>query len=118
MSHTSRNAKQAEPLAAYWNTAALPAMPAFLHELIRAATCRLHLSKIVIFGSRARADCQPTSDYDLAFILDDSQGWAHFAAEQQEESGTLLPLDLVNFDEASASLRHEILTTGVTLYEK
>lgn len=80
--------------------------------------CRLHLSKIVIFGSRARADCQPTSDYDLAFILDDSQGWAHFAAEQQEESGTLLPLDLVNFDEASASLRHEILTTGVTLYEK
>lgn len=118
MDNTSRHTKQAEPLAAYWNATALPAMPAFLRELIGMARRQLHLSRIVVFGSRARTDCQPTSDYDLAFILDDSQGWAHFVADRQEEAGTLLPLDLVNFNEASESLRKEILATGITLYEK
>lgn len=117
MGETSSNAKQAEPLAAYWNATALPAMPAFLHEIIGAAKHQLHVSKIVVFGSRARADCQPTSDYDLAFMLDDTRGWVRFVADQQEEAGTLLPLDLVNFDDASETLRKEILATGVTLYE-
>lgn len=92
-------------------------MPVFLRALIGAARQRLHVSKIVVFGSRTRADCQPTSDYDLAFMLDDSRGWERFVADQQEEAGTLLPLDLINFDEASETLRKEILATGITLYE-
>ena len=92
-------------------------MPRFLHELIAQAKSRLRVSKIVVFGSRARADCHPTSDYDVAFMLDDSQGWAAFVAEQQEEARTLLPLDLVNFHDAPETLRQEILDSGVTLYE-
>jgi len=50
-------------------------------------------------------------------MLDDTQGRARFVTDQQEGAGTLLPLDLVNFDEASETLRNEILATGVTLYE-
>jgi predicted nucleotidyltransferase len=112
------NYREAEPLAAYWNAEDLPAVPRFLQEMIDQATSRLRVSKIMVFGSRARADCSPTSDYDLAFILEDSQGWAQFVADQQEEASTLLPLDLVNFHEASEKLRKEILLSGVTLYDK
>lgn len=118
MEDETSNAKASEPLAAYWNAEDLPAVPRFLRELIDQAKSRLHISKIMVFGSRARVDCSPTSDYDLAFILEGPQGWAHFVADQQETAGTLLPLDLVNFHEASEDLRKEILASGVTLYEK
>jgi predicted nucleotidyltransferase len=110
--------KSSEPLAAYWTVEDLPAMPRFLRELIAQAKSRLHVAKILVFGSRVRRDCCPTSDYDLAFVLEDTQGWARFVADQQEEAGTLLPLDLVNVHEASASLRDEIMASGVILYEK
>ena len=110
--------KTQEPLAAYWTTHDLPAMPRFLRDLIAQATSRLHIAKIRIFGSRARRDCHPTSDYDLAFLLEDTQGWGRFVTEQQEEAGTLLSLDLVNMDDASAPLREAIMTSGVVLYEK
>jgi predicted nucleotidyltransferase len=113
ISHT----KETEPLAAYWGVEDLPAMPRFLQQLIDQATSRLHVSKILIFGSRARGDYRPTSDYDLAFILEDTQGWGTFVADQQEEAGTLLPLDLVSFHEAPETLRREIRASGVTLYE-
>jgi predicted nucleotidyltransferase len=115
---TSLTTKAPEPLAAYWTAEDLPAMPRFLRELIAQAKSRLRVTKILVFGSRARRDCCPTSDYDLAFVLEDTQGWARFVADQLEEAGTLLPLDLVNFHEASASLRDDIIASGVVLYEK
>jgi predicted nucleotidyltransferase len=118
MEDETSNTNASEPPAAYWNAEDLPSMPRFLRELIDQAKSRLQVSKIMVFGSRARVDCSPTSDYDLAFILEDLQGWAHFVADQQEEAGTLLPLDLVNFHEASEELRKDILASGVTLYEK
>ena len=64
------------------------------------------------------AGLSPTSDYDLAFVLEDTQGWERFATDQQEEAGTLLPLDLVNFHAAPASLQDEIRASGVVLYEQ
>ena len=110
--------KTQEPLAAYWTTHDLPAMPRFLRDLTlhrRRPGCTLPRSGI--FGSRARRDCHPTSDYDyLAFLLEDTQGWGRFVTEQQEEAGTLLSLDLVNMDDASAPLREAIMTSGVVLY--
>jgi predicted nucleotidyltransferase len=115
---TKITTKSSEPLAAYWTAEDLPTMPQFLHELIAQAKSRLRVVKILVFGSRARRDCYPTSDYDLAFVLEDTQGWARFVADQQEEAGTLLPLDLVNFHQASASLRDEIIASGVAVYEK
>ena len=116
MEQQSATTRRTEPLAAYWNATDLPAMPRFLRDLIAQAKTRLHVSKIMLFGSRARADNHPTSDYDLAFFLVDAQGWAQFVAEQQEEAGTLLPLDLLNVQEAPEALRQDILTSGVTLY--
>jgi len=107
-----------EPLAPYWTVEDLPAMPRFLRELIAQAASRLSVTKILVFGSRARRDCPPTSDYDLAFVLEDTQGWARFVADQQEEASTLLPLDLVDVHQVSALLRDEILTSGVIVYAK
>jgi predicted nucleotidyltransferase len=116
MENQTATTRPTEPLAAYWNATALPAMPQFLRDLIEQAKARLHVSKIMLFGSRARADCHPTSDYDLAFFLVDTQGWEQFVAEQQEEAGTLLPLDLLNVQDAPEALRQDILSSGVTLY--
>ncbi len=118
MLNATSHTKLSEPLAAFWTTEDLPALPQFLQELIEQATSRLQVVKILVFGSRARTDCHPTSDYDLAFILEDAHGWTRFVVDQEEEAGTLLPLDLVNVHEASDALREEILTSGVTLYEK
>jgi len=56
MGKTSNDAQPAGSLAAYWNASALPATPVFLRELIGAAKHHLHVSKIVAFGSRVRAD--------------------------------------------------------------
>jgi predicted nucleotidyltransferase len=109
---------QTEPLAAYWNASMLPSMPRFLRELIAQATAQLQVSTIRVFGSRARADCQPTSDYDIAFELDDTQGWEEFVTTQPDEAWTLLPLDLVNVQDASEALRQEIETAGVILYAR
>jgi predicted nucleotidyltransferase len=96
----------------------LPAIPRFLRELIAHATAQLQVSTIRIFGSRARADCQPTSDYDIAFELDDTQGWEKFVTQQRDEAWTLLPLDLVNMQDVSEALRQEIETSGVILYAR
>ena len=106
------------PLAAYWTSEALPALPTFLQELINQAQSRLSVVKILVFGSRARRDCHPTSDYDIAFVLEEAHGWSDFVSEQAESANTLLPLDLVNFDQVSEALQAEILSSGVVLYEK
>ncbi len=113
-----QHVQASEPLAAYWTAGDLPAMPQFLRELITQAQARLAVTKILVFGSRARGDCRPTSDYDLAFVLEDTQEWARFVVDQDEEARTLLPLDLVNVQQVSASLRDEIMASGVILYAK
>ncbi len=118
MQNATDRTKASEPLAAFWTADDLPALPPFLQTLLEQATTRLHVVQILIFGSRARADCHPTSDYDLAFVLEDGHGWTQFVADQEEEASTLLPLDLVNMQEAGDALRDEILRSGVTLYAK
>ena len=118
MPDRAETSPEVEPLAAYWNATDLPTMPRFLRELIDQARTQLHVSQIILFGSRARADCQPLSDYDIAFVLDDAQGWPQFVADQHDNAWTLLPLDLVNWQEASAALRQDITTSGVILYAR
>lgn len=73
-----------------------------------------------LFGSRARKDNRPTSDYDFCFELEPncSTQWAIFAQEFREKNPTLLSLDLVKMNEAPEDLREKIENEKVLVYER
>jgi predicted nucleotidyltransferase len=78
------------------------------------------IKSVRLFGSRAREDHQPTSDYDLAFELaSDKPGidllWAGLCETLRERNPTLNTLDLVRMDEIGDDFRAKILSEGKVL---
>lgn len=73
------------------------------------------IERIVLFGSRARADSRPDSDYDLAVFLRNSRGFGEEAgviaaieAEILSETGAVinaLPLEAGSYREQTAFMR-------------
>ncbi len=77
---------------------------------------RYNISKVILFGSRARGDFHRISDIDLAVTGGDI---ARFALDVDEETSTLLEYDIVNLDGAvQRELRETIKREGRILYEK
>lgn len=71
--------------------------------------------RLVLFGSRARGDCRPTSDIDLAVYGMPEGNRAHFWLDAQELP-TLLKLDIVQIgDGTDPKLLANIEKDGVTL---
>lgn len=75
-----------------------------------------NVTKVLLFGSRARGDYKERSDIDLAV----AGGKVDlFAITVDEETSTLLKYDVVNLD---ASIQKELLESiqkeGVVIYEK
>lgn len=74
------------------------------------------ISKVILFGSRARGDYKERSDIDLAVA---GGKVALFSLAVDEETSTLLKYDIVNLD---ASVQKELLQSiekeGIVLYEK
>lgn len=82
---------------------------------IRAAAKRSNLTKVILFGSRARGDYKKTSDIDLAVTGGNT---ALFAADM-EETPTLLSFDIVDLDKpVQTELLQSIAKEGIILYEK
>lgn len=78
---------------------------------------RARPNKIIVFGSRARADAQERSDYDVA--IDDQELTPAILAQiraDMESLPTLLDIDLVWMNRAAAPLRQRILDEGRVLY--
>ena len=74
------------------------------------------LSRVVLFGSRARGDSWERSDVDLAVAGGDV---VRFSLDVDEELPTLLMFDVVNLDDlVQPELLEEIQRDGVLLYEK
>lgn len=89
--------------------------PALRKEIIGLAK-RHDLSKVLLFGSRARGDYKTRSDIDLAISGGKT---AAFSLEAQEDTATLLSFDIVNLDgPVQDELRAAIQKEGVLLYEK
>ena len=86
---------------------------------IRAIAEKYAVSKIVLFGSRARGDNNPKSDIDLAiYTLPEFSNKGHFACDI-EDLDTLLKIDTVYINkDTDKKLIRNIQNEGVVLYER
>ncbi len=74
------------------------------------------VSKVVLFGSRARGDYRERSDIDLAVYDGD---FAKFALDVDDETSTLLSYDIVDMSKSvDSELVESIEREGIVLYEK
>ena len=77
---------------------------------------KFNLSKVILFGSRARGDNNPRSDIDLAVEGGDI---LNFRFEIDEDAPALLEFDIINLSEKlNENFLAEIERDGVILYEK
>jgi predicted nucleotidyltransferase len=96
-----------------------PAHSRFLKQVIDTAIRYVDPERIILYGSRARGSGGATSDYDIAFVgLLRPQQWSRFVLDLDENAETLLPFDLVRYEEASGALRSQIDEDGILLYER
>lgn len=85
-------------------------------EEIRALAEKYNVSKVVLFGSRARGDFHKKSDIDLAVYGGD---FVRFSLDADEETYTLLKYDFVDMGGyVQPELLESIRNEGVVLYEK
>ena len=74
------------------------------------------VTKIILFGSRARGTNTERSDIDIAVYGGD---FDHFYWDVKEKTNSLLMFDIIQADTAiSDELKQEIEKDGVTIYEK
>jgi len=74
-------------------------------------------SRVWLFGSRGRATHGSGSDIDLAVEGVGDAQWPLLDQRVRENDVTLLPIDLVRWQETSPALRRSIETEGRLLYE-
>lgn len=88
-----------------------------LEEIIQISK-RYKAKRVILFGSRARGDNSPVSDYDIAVCAEElsPHDKARFSAEV-EDIETLKRIDLLFFD-TKYRLADNIARDGVILYER
>src|SRR5258708_40359061 len=93
-------------------------LPESIQKLLAKAREVLRPSAIVLYGSRAREDCSPTSDFDLAFQgVANKLGWTGFYNYVQHESPTIYQVDLVLYEQAPEELKLSIDSEGRVINE-
>jgi predicted nucleotidyltransferase len=77
------------------------------------------IERVVMFGSRARADHDPRSDIDLAIECPTASRalWQRIR-DKIEATRTLLFIDVVRLDTAPESFRAKVNEEGIVLYER
>jgi predicted nucleotidyltransferase len=78
------------------------------------------IQRIILFGARARGDAGERSDIDLAVYAPDIgiMEWDAIHQRLTEHAKTLLAMDVVWLQHASASLKRHIARDGVVLFER
>ncbi len=86
-------------------------------SFVQEAACKFGSPKrIILFGSRARGDHKPLSDYDIGVEGDSdlTKNWAKFWNKVDECAPTLCKIDLVLMNsEIADELRTQILSQGI-----
>ena len=93
----------------------LPIIREIADELSQVST----VEAVMLFGSRARGDHWERSDIDLAVVCPNAsrEEW-HKMIDVVDDARTLFKIDLVRFDDAPESMKKEILSEGIPLYER
>lgn len=86
-----------------------------LKQIIDLAQKR-NITKIILFGSRARGDFKKKSDIDLAVL---GENVAEFSFDVDELTDTLLQYDIIDLNSnVSDELLKNIQNEGIIIYEK
>ena len=90
-----------------------------IHEIADELSRVSSVEAVILFGSRSRGDHWERSDIDLAVVCPNAsrKDW-HKLIDVVDEARTLLKIDLVRFDNAPESLKEEIQSEGIPLYER
>jgi predicted nucleotidyltransferase len=93
--------------------------PKVLDDLVAKLAAQPAVRRVVLFGSRAREDGDERADVDLAVEAPgaDAREWDAILA-LVEAADTLLEIDLVRLDSASAELRQRVKLEGEVLHER
>lgn len=91
----------------------------FIIDDLKKAHLLHKVRRIILFGSRARGDENPTSDIDLAFDAPNLSATEWLAIlNVLENTDTLLKIDAIHYNQASEILQVQINREGVALYEQ
>ncbi|MBW7926564.1 MAG: nucleotidyltransferase domain-containing protein [Fimbriimonadaceae bacterium] len=94
-------------------------LPRSIQKAISRAVRECEPEKVVLYGSRARGDNHPVSDFDLAFYGVRNLGaWHEFAADMAYEPPSLFELDVVRIEAVSPELRAAIERDGKVVYQR
>jgi predicted nucleotidyltransferase len=76
-------------------------------------------ARILLFGSRARGDAEPTSDFDFAIDAGSKIPLDVIARieDEIEELHTLKSIDIVDLNRVNPAFKTIILKTGVSIYD-
>lgn len=86
-----------------------------LKQIIDLAQKR-NITKVILFGSRARGDFKKKSDIDLAVL---GENIAEFSFDVDELTDTLLKYDIIDLNSnISDELLKNIQNEGIIIYEK
>jgi len=97
-----------------------PYLPFSLHErLVKLLSQQPGVKRAILFGSRARGDAEDRSDIDLSIEAPDihERQWLELVY-LLEEIDTLLPIDVVRWEDIPDTLKRKIQTEGMVLYER
>jgi uncharacterized protein len=88
-------------------------------QLVQLLSQQSGIKRVILFGSRARGDAGERSDIDLSIEAPDIHGrqWLEMVF-LLEEIDTLLPIDVVRWEDAPDTLKRKIQTEGMVLYER
>jgi predicted nucleotidyltransferase len=94
-------------------------LPNFLQGIILEAHEKIEIEEVVVFGSRARGDENPLSDWDLCFKFPDAKEaeWLDFVFALPETANTLLKIDAVNWNDIPPALKQSIEAEGLTVWK-
>lgn len=96
-----------------------PLPQGFFDPIIEKAKKELNPSRILLFGSFARADARDNSDIDLAFEFNANENsWVRFKLWVEEEFDSLREFDLIDLKKIDASFLKVIQTEGIVIYER
>lgn len=89
-----------------------------IYQQIISIAKKYNVSKVVLFGSRARKTNMPKSDIDLAIY--GCVDFDELCFDLEENVETLLEFDIIDMENinSSSELIQEIQRDGVVLYEK